>query len=62
VTAAEIQSKDEPAAAEADVPSARKPARAAGGYDREAMADCIEAVAAHQDKAAFATLFDYFVV
>lgn len=31
-----------------------------GGYDREAMADCIEAVAARQDKQAFATLFDYF--
>jgi RNA polymerase sigma-70 factor (ECF subfamily) len=30
------------------------------GYDREAMADCIEAVAARQDKAAFAVLFDYF--
>ncbi|WP_428482849.1 sigma-70 family RNA polymerase sigma factor [Pyruvatibacter mobilis] len=29
-------------------------------YDREAMADCIEAVAARQDKAAFAVLFDYF--
>ncbi|MEQ8746202.1 sigma-70 family RNA polymerase sigma factor [Pyruvatibacter sp.] len=29
-------------------------------YDREAMADCMEAVAARQDKAAFATLFDYF--
>ena len=31
-----------------------------GGYDRQAMADCIEAVAARQDRAAFATVYDYF--
>lgn len=32
----------------------------APGYDRNAMADCIEAVAARQDRAAFATVYDYF--
>lgn len=32
----------------------------AGGYDRAAMADCMEAVAQRRDRAAFATLYDYF--
>lgn len=37
-----------------------KTVNVASGYDREAMADCIEAIAAHGDKAAFAQVFDYF--
>jgi len=39
--------------------SAKGPSTAAG-YDREAMADCIEAIAARQDQSAFATVFAYF--
>lgn len=34
--------------------------RRQSGYDRDAMAACIEAVAERQDRAAFATVYDYF--